>query len=393
MEIRRITQDTLNQYLDLTSFAFQFEASAETREQASTELESRAALGVFVDDQLASGLQIIPFETYIQGKRFAMGGIAGVATWPEYRRQRMVEDLLLESLRIMRSEGQLVSFLFPFKYSFYARYGWELAGDRVACKLDINHRPRRVPVEGQVRRWDGRLEILDDIYQEYASGFNSMIARSGSWWHRHTALRRKPRVYVYTGSSGRPEAYIVFEVKDGEFRVFEWVAPTPDSLRALWNFVGDHDSMVRTIHWVGPVNSSIWQMVPNPPEVKRELNTQHMARIVDVPRFFSRYPLPRRAVREPVELEMKIDDPYADWNDGAFRVTVEGSGLSFARLEEISGDLPMVSSSIQALTALALGGRSVSELTHQASLAGSGEGLSLLNRLFAPRVNYIADHF
>ena len=55
-----------------------------------------------------------------------MGGIAGVATWPENRRQGHVSTLLKHALQEMKSKGQTLSFLHPFSIPFYRKFGWEL---------------------------------------------------------------------------------------------------------------------------------------------------------------------------------------------------------------------------------------------------------------------------
>ncbi len=52
-----------------------------------------------------------------------MGGVAGVATYPEYRRSGYVKELLQHSLQTMKKDGYTVSMLHPFAVSFYRKYG------------------------------------------------------------------------------------------------------------------------------------------------------------------------------------------------------------------------------------------------------------------------------
>lgn len=58
-----------------------------------------------------------------------MGGIAGVATWPENRRGGLVSKLLSKALARMNEEGQVLSCLHPFSVPFYRKFGWELYTD------------------------------------------------------------------------------------------------------------------------------------------------------------------------------------------------------------------------------------------------------------------------
>ena len=53
-------------------------------------------------EDLAAKLHLIPFHIYIGKEKFKMGGVAGVATYPEYRRSGYVKELLQHSLQIMK---------------------------------------------------------------------------------------------------------------------------------------------------------------------------------------------------------------------------------------------------------------------------------------------------
>ncbi|HWE91063.1 MAG TPA: GNAT family N-acetyltransferase [Pseudonocardiaceae bacterium] len=66
----------------------------------------------------------IPMRQNVRGSVFSMAGIAGVASDPRVRRQGHVRRVLLELLGRMRDEGCAVSALYPFKPSFYQRFGF-----------------------------------------------------------------------------------------------------------------------------------------------------------------------------------------------------------------------------------------------------------------------------
>ncbi len=64
-----------------------------------------------------------------------MGGVAGVATYPEYRRSGYVKELLQHSLQTMKKDGYTVSMLHPFAVAFYRKYGWELCANLLVCHM------------------------------------------------------------------------------------------------------------------------------------------------------------------------------------------------------------------------------------------------------------------
>ncbi len=60
----------------------------------------------------------------IRGTVLPMAGVAGVATHPLARRRGLVRTLLNQLLEEMRDDGTPVSVLYPFRTSFYARFGY-----------------------------------------------------------------------------------------------------------------------------------------------------------------------------------------------------------------------------------------------------------------------------
>lgn len=66
----------------------------------------------------------IPMRQNVRGALLPMAGIAGVATHPMARRQGYVRTLMTRLLGEMRDEGNAVSVLYPFRPSFYARFGY-----------------------------------------------------------------------------------------------------------------------------------------------------------------------------------------------------------------------------------------------------------------------------
>jgi predicted N-acetyltransferase YhbS len=66
----------------------------------------------------------IPMSQNVRGAAYPMAGIAGVASLPLARRQGHVRGLLVELLGRMRDQGYVVSALYPFRPSFYQRFGY-----------------------------------------------------------------------------------------------------------------------------------------------------------------------------------------------------------------------------------------------------------------------------
>src|SRR5699024_9273156 len=113
-EIKQLTEADYKDIFALSQFAFQYELTEAELRAKEAEARRHIIWGIMQEDQLAAKMHVIPLSSYIHGKEFKMGGISSVATWPEYRRQGKVKDLLYHGLQQMKQDGQTISFLHPF---------------------------------------------------------------------------------------------------------------------------------------------------------------------------------------------------------------------------------------------------------------------------------------
>ncbi|HZG76641.1 MAG TPA: GNAT family N-acetyltransferase, partial [Paenibacillus sp.] len=159
--IRNLEPHELDESLTLSEFAFQYRVPPEEREARLASMKPRQQWGAFVDGTLAAKYTLLDFETWIHGVKFAMGGLAGVATWPDYRRQGLVAKLLAHSLETMRARGQTVSFLHPFSFPFYRKFGWEYYTDLKKVEIPMAKLPPAPPETARVRRVANDGGLLD----------------------------------------------------------------------------------------------------------------------------------------------------------------------------------------------------------------------------------------
>ncbi|NBE82606.1 GNAT family N-acetyltransferase [Micromonospora rubida] len=129
MHIRRVT----NTERSSTSFplqAYAFEASPmrpERAEEFGRYLPYNEANRTLVAEEGGETLAVvsaIPMRQNLRGTVLPMAGVAGVATHPLARRRGHVRALLHRLLDEMRDDGHLVSALYPFRASFYERFGY-----------------------------------------------------------------------------------------------------------------------------------------------------------------------------------------------------------------------------------------------------------------------------
>jgi predicted N-acetyltransferase YhbS len=106
----------------------------------------------------------VPMSQNVRGVVRPMAGIAGVATHPLARRSGHVRTLLHRLLGDMRDAGHPVSVLYPFRPSFYARFGYVgLPRARTARFSPAGLAPlMRADLRGDVK-WRRAGDAYDDV--------------------------------------------------------------------------------------------------------------------------------------------------------------------------------------------------------------------------------------
>lgn len=84
------------------------------------------AVGLIAEEGGAAlaGVTSLRMRQNVRGLIHDMAGVAGVFSHPLARRRGLVRELMQRLLRQMRAEGCAVSALYPFRPSFYARFGF-----------------------------------------------------------------------------------------------------------------------------------------------------------------------------------------------------------------------------------------------------------------------------
>jgi len=129
MEIRQIrAEENPTTSGPLRAYAFeQSPAPHSVAEEFQRQLGYRSGNTTLIAEEGGTTLATvsgIPMRQNVRGVVYPMAGIAGVATDPLARRQGHVRRLMHQLLGQLRDEGHPVSALYPFRPSFYARFGY-----------------------------------------------------------------------------------------------------------------------------------------------------------------------------------------------------------------------------------------------------------------------------
>lgn len=378
IEIRPLNSNEFEDSLELSQFAFQYEVAPDQIEviKERQELEPAQRIGGFSDGKLAAQLTILELQTYIGGKAFAMGGIAGVATWPEYRRQGLVSQLLKHSLQQMREKGQTISYLHPFAVGFYRKFGWELFTDNKKYKINTALLPARSTYNGTIARQPIDDPLLAGLYDTYAKQYNGPLVRTEAWWKYRVKNPKKGHAAVYYGVDTAPQGYVFYEVKNRILHIHELIALTEEARQGLWSYLAQHDSMIDHAEITVAVDDQLAYLLPNP-RIQIEIQPYFMARIVDAAAFLEQYTF-LSGIEETILLDIK--DEHAPWNNGLIELHLSSDGsasVTAVQEAEIVGSTS-ISITIGTLSAILLGYRRPAELSRYEKITGDSSAVARL---------------
>ncbi|KOO50621.1 GNAT family N-acetyltransferase [Priestia koreensis] len=387
-----LTEREYEQVIALSEYAFQYKVAEKEYEQKLQNLANFHLLGVMENDRLLSKLHLLSKTVNIHQTEFKMAGVASVATWPEHRRGGLVKGLLVDALKWMKENNYTLSYLHPFKISFYRKFGWELFVDHKTYTFTPNDLVRMRASNGHVWRANKERDRpgIHGIYEQFASRYSGMLCRTEEWWDK-SIWDEGDHVVVYEGEDKQNLGYLMYSLKNRHLEVHEFVALNEEATRGLWNFICQHDSMVQKVTMVVPKSDELPYLLDNP-RCEQAIRPYFMARIVDVTTFLSTYPF--QTIKNPFFLH--IYDEYATWNNGSYLVKEGGIEVFNKTSTHTSCSHPPkkgIRLSINELSSILLGYQTPQQLYKIGKIEGNQEDVKRLEEALPELSTYFMDFF
>lgn len=328
-EFRELTKADIEEFDALQRYAFQITSNEMARTGWSDRamkqsmkpiFDSSYVLGWFYEGHLASQVIVYPMKVNIHGKIYDMGGITGVATYPEYTGHGLIHKLLKNTLNHMRNEKQYISFLYPYSIPFYRKQGWEVVSDKMTFSVKDTQLPHRKPVEGMMHRVDAESnEDIHKVYRYFALQHHGALLRDKLEWQEYWRWESNDDIMaaVYYNSKGKPLGFVVYYIENNIFRIKEMVYLNMEAKNGIWNYIGAHFSMIDEVRGDNYTGEAIAFQFEDS-EISETIEPYIMARIVDVEKFMDRYPF--HFTDPSMNFYFQITDPEAEWNNGTFMV-------------------------------------------------------------------------
>ena len=399
--MRELGDRDLEQFNSLLKYAFQVTSDEmlktgwqedEMKYSKAPMLKNAFVLGWFHGENLASQIVIYPMEINIEGERFRMGGITGVATYPEYAGRGLIHSLMSECLRHMREQRQYISILCPYSIPFYRKMGWEVISDKLSFHIKDTQLPRRKPVPGMVERVPLDSEDLKNVYEYFALQHHGALIRDDLAWDEYWRWETEDMTAaIYYSEKHRPLGYVTYSIENEHFNIKELLYLNQEARHGLWNYISAHFSMITDVRGYNYTGEPLAFLLEDS-EIRETIEPNVMGRIIDVQEFLSRYPFEN--YREALRLHLRIHDRMAEWNNGDFLLWVKNGEViceSCADCEE--EDAAMVEMDIQTLTTMLMGYKRPSYLYENERLKMDYHLLPYLERLIPIEKPYFSDYF
>lgn len=351
-------------------------------------MEKADVIGWFDGDNLISQVAVYPMQVQVFGRRYAMGGLTGVGTYPEYSNLGLMHRLLEQALHNMRERGQTICYLYPYSIPYYRRKGWELISDRIDYEIRDNQLPKNRQVPGEVHRVKADSPALRATYDRFCARTHGAVIRDDLAWNEYWLWDRDDiMAAIYYNERGEEDGYVIYWIENDVFHIKDMIFNNEEARTGLWNFVAAHFSMIDRVEGTTYTDEPLAFLFEDA-SIKESISPYYMARIVDFAAFIRAYPF--KADVADRSWRFTLTDPMVPWNQGTFQLTISRDGQGqVQRLAEPCGD----EISIQTMTTMLMGYKRPAYLSQIGRLRASEATIDMLEDAIEQQTPYISDYF
>ena len=398
LKMRRLTTDDTAQYNALPRYAFQVTDSElasigwnqkEIERSKKPVLKKTESFGYFDGEKLASQISIYPMQVNIYGKMYKMGGVTGVATYPEYSQHGLMSNLIKEALQNMRENHQSISMLYPYFIPYYRKKGWEIVTDIMTYTIKDTQLPKRRRTEGMVERVTTDSEDIRIIHDQFTAMRHGALKRNSLEWEEYWRWEADDvLVAVYYNVNEEPTGYLVYYISNDVFKIKEFVYINEEAHHGLWNYISAHFSMIEKVVGNNYTNEPMAFLLEDS-EIQEEIKPYMMARIVDFEEFIRKFPFDIISIYD--DLHFIITDPVMECNNGDFSLRWDSNGETIIERGGTRGRT--VRCNIQTLTTMFFGYRRPTYLRRIERLDADAEAVRILEDILPIDQPYFSDYF
>lgn len=341
---------------------------------------------------LASGLLSLPFEVDFHGIRYQTKGICDVTTAPEASGQGYASSLLQTALEDMAKQGTTLSYLAPFSFKFYRRFGYEHVFDHCKYTLESSQVPQIKPRENSHYIKRGMLQNnLPTVAAFYARlvkkhGLSGGLVRA-KWWWEYLSIKNTWHCALDFDDRKQVTGYVLYEIHSDHLTVKEFLFDDSIAYQNLLAFIFAHQNTVLSFIFDTPAPTYHGTLLSEPKDAQCVIEPYMMARIIDLRDFLVRYPY-QKSDFEPLRLNV-ADENLPD-NDGVWEIEASGGQVTVQKVDVTNVTDKLT---IQQLVQIFFGASSIRLLAATGALTLRPETVNALEQLIVPGPPELVDYF
>jgi predicted acetyltransferase len=330
--IRRLTaDDDLEPLLDLARRSFGPFGEAVAERRLADARESIAAgrhLGAFDGGRLLGAAKFFDMVQWWHGRPVPMAGVANVVVAPEERGRGTGRALMNALVTEMGAQGYPLSVLYPATATVYRRVGYELAGAQYQVSMPARSLRSLLPPDVPA---GVAPPALRRVGPDDAAEIDAVIARVHELARAcgpvtfDVAISRRQLddedLFCYLADDG----FLAYAWSGGhsKIQVYNVVASSAATARALWSVLASHDSMASTVRaFVGPADPVSW--LTTEPDVSLARRHPWMLRVVDAEAAIAGRGFPAAA---EAAVTLRLGDELRPGNAGLWKLGIsDGKG-------------------------------------------------------------------
>lgn len=388
----RLTTDADREaFYALYQYAFNNHDTPERRAFFMDRYQHGWIYGLHDHDQLVSGLYSLPMTVNFHGTTYAMHGIGDVMSAPEYAGKGGAGKLLTNALKAMAANQVTLSYLAPFSYAYYRRFGYEHVFDHTHQVMAARDLPRIKPhdLTGTVTRYGNEgLALINDFYAAQPQNQRGGVVRA-DWWLHYLTLKHHWSVAVYRNATGQIEGYLIYERQPDNFAIQDWCTSTPVAFERLANFITSGTRTFETFSYEGPSATSGLDLLADPYTLRVTTTPYMMARIVLLHDFIKRYPF----TADVAPLRLAVTDDVLPDNQGIWALSRQAGTVTFNRVSADVTKAADLQLSIQQLTKACFGTRTLTSAWQHGQIQGDQQAATRLDAALVHERPALIDYF
>ncbi|HUU79145.1 MAG TPA: GNAT family N-acetyltransferase [candidate division Zixibacteria bacterium] len=359
-------------------------------------IDLKNCLGYFTDEKLTSTYLVISFKIFVRGILMDMGGIAAVATFPQYRRKKQVSALATESLKLMRKNKQFISALYPFKYSFYRKYGYANCAEFksvIAPPHNFLIPDDFKPLQIREIAFEESFKTLKSFREKIGPKYNLIMYDDFKTWIAHY-VNKKQKIFVVEDNDEIVGYFITsLQKREGNWNIRlnfrDIIVANHQARLTVYDYIKKHTDQTKDVKipLMGDEATTeyfddLWEG-----DFKYEISGSSMFRVVDVVESLKLLEFDKNLT---LSFTLKIDDKYAPWNEEPFKITIENGKAKIDNTDSSDFDFMI---DINAFTQLFTGYRDIYQLIEFNKAKIKESIVSKINQAFPKRYTQLRTMF